>query len=94
MSKDQPHNLDEGNPYWTSYLEGYDDGRETGDPLGFREAANQIARILVPGLTQRTRMTRGFTLLVLGLFSGSRLHVSCFRQQLPKLPTYRFDFLR
>ena len=41
--------------------------RDTGDPLGFKACCHEVARILVPGLTQRTQLVRGFSLLALGL---------------------------
>lgn len=41
--------------------------RDSGDPLGLRAVATRIARDLVPGLTQTTTMTSGYSLLCLGL---------------------------
>jgi len=64
--------LEGTSPYWSSYIEALPGSRDTGDPLGFREAAKQIARKLVPDLTQRTRRTRGFTLLACGLDASLR----------------------
>ncbi len=59
-------------PYWSSFIESDTVNREISDPLGFRSAANQIARILVPDLTQRTVTARGFSLLLLGLSQSSK----------------------
>ena len=52
---------------WTGLGTSNSEGRETADPLGFRAAGVRIARDLVPGITQRTWMVRGFSLLCLGL---------------------------
>lgn len=41
--------------------------RDISDPLGIRAWGNRVARRLVPGLTQSTVSTRGFSLLCLGL---------------------------
>lgn len=59
-------------PYWSSYIEPNLQSREISDPLGFRSAASQIARSLVPDLTQRTDSTRGFTLLLCGLDQATK----------------------
>lgn len=52
---------------WSAPVTDLDDGRDTADPLGFRGWANQLARDLVPGLTQVTWRTRGYSLLCKGL---------------------------
>jgi hypothetical protein len=41
--------------------------RETGDPLGIRAWANQIAAVLAPGLTNATSSAQGYGLLCAGL---------------------------
>lgn len=52
---------------WSSPVTDCDGSRDTADPLGFRSFANQLARDLVPSLTQVTRRTRGYALLCKGL---------------------------
>ncbi|WP_020379420.1 hypothetical protein [Candidatus Microthrix parvicella] len=52
---------------WTAPLADDRPGeRDGGDPLGLRSYANRLARQLVPGLTQATFQTRGFSMLCLG----------------------------
>lgn len=53
---------------WTAWTEDSDGSRDTADPLGLRAVATAIARELVPGLTQRTHLVRGFSVLATGLF--------------------------
>lgn len=52
---------------WSGMADALTADRRTADPLGFRTAANAVARVLVPGLTQSTNHVRGFSLLTLGL---------------------------
>lgn len=53
---------------WTKPIDGHGTStRDSGDPLGFRACANRLARQLVPGLTQTTSLSRGFSVLCLGL---------------------------
>lgn len=52
---------------WSAPVTDFDGSRDTADPLGFRAFANQLARDLVPGLTQATCRTRGYSLLCKGL---------------------------
>lgn len=52
---------------WSAPVTDFDEGRDTADPLGFRGWANQLARDIVPGLTQVTWRTRGYSLLCKGL---------------------------
>lgn len=52
---------------WSAPITDFDGSRDTADPLGFRAFANQLARDLVPGLTQATWRTRGYSLLCKGL---------------------------
>ncbi len=52
---------------WSAAVSAFDSNRDTADPLGFRGWANQLARDLVPGLTQVTWRTRGYSLLCKGL---------------------------
>lgn len=52
---------------WSKFNRNDNSDRDTGDPLGFKSCARAVARILVPGLTQRTQNVRGFSLLALGL---------------------------
>lgn len=52
---------------WSAPVTDFDGTRDTADPLGFRGWANQLARDLVPGLTQVTFRTRGYSLLCKGL---------------------------
>lgn len=52
---------------WSGMADALPVDRRTADPLGFRTAANAVARVLVPGLTQSTNHVRGFSLLTLGL---------------------------
>lgn len=58
---------------WSAPVTDLDDGRDTADPLGFRGWANQLARDLVPGLTQVTWRTRGYSLLCNGLLLAQKL---------------------
>jgi hypothetical protein len=52
---------------WSGYAEPPPGSNLGADPLGLRSVANRIARDLVPGLTQSTQATRGFSLVALGL---------------------------
>lgn len=52
---------------WSAPVTELDGSRDTADPLGFRGWVNQLARDLVPGLTQATSRTRGYSLLCKGL---------------------------
>lgn len=52
---------------WSRLVDDAETSRDTADPLGFRTFAGQLARDLVPGLTQVTNKARGFSLLALGL---------------------------
>ena len=57
---------------WSAPSFDFDGSRDTADPLGFRSYANQLARELVPGLTQVTWRTRGYSLLCKGLALAQR----------------------
>jgi len=57
---------------WSAPVTDLDDGRDTADPLGFRGWANQLACDLVPGLTQVTWRTRGYSLLCNGLLLAQK----------------------
>ena len=59
---------------WSAYVEGFSSDRDTADPLGFRAVATRFARELVPGLTQVTSLTRGFSLIALGIDLLSKVH--------------------
>ena len=52
---------------WTVPFDVATGSRDSGDPLGFRAYANRLARELVPGLTKANQLTRGFSVLCLGL---------------------------
>jgi hypothetical protein len=55
---------------WTTYRD-LSNSRDGGDPLGFRAAANRVARRLSPGLSRSSPLTRGFGLLAMGLSLSS-----------------------
>jgi hypothetical protein len=57
---------------WTDIPDDLGQGRDTGDPLGFRAAAVRVARRLVPALTQNSFRARGFGLLCFGLDTARR----------------------
>ena len=52
---------------WTVPWTSEERSRDSGDPLGLRAAANRVARILAPGLSQRSNRVRGFGLAAFGL---------------------------
>lgn len=69
-------NLDSPGTFtWTTAVDGVA-GRETGDPIGLRVWANQVASEFVPGLTNATRHVQAYGLLCAGLMTAEQSKVA------------------